>query len=569
MTSKPTGTVTFLFTDIESSTKLAREHPETWDIAQARQHAILREGIESNNGFVFQIIGDAFCAAFHKAGDALKAALIAQQNLQNDPWGDVTIYVRMGIHTGEAELEGDDYRGYTILSFVQRLMSAGHGGQILVSNTTENLLREQLPQAISLRDMSIQKFAGVPSRVRIFQVIAPDLPTEFPPLRTLDNLPNNLPTQLTSFVGREKELADVRRLLQNTRLLTLIGPGGTGKTRLSIQAPSDMLDQYPDGVWFAELAPILDPLLVPRTTAMALGLRDEPQRPVIDMLCDYLREKQMLIILDNCEHLVDTCAMVADRILRAAPDTQILASSREALGIGGEVTYRVPSLELPDIAHLPPVDSLSQYEAVKLFIDRATSAVPTFTVTKDNAPALAQVCHHLDGIPLAIELAAAKIRVLSVNQIAKRLGDRFRLLTGGSRTVLERHQTLRAAIDWSYNLLLPAEQVLFQRLSVFVGGWTLEAAEAVCAIESLKSEEVVNLLEQLINKSLIITEEVEHESRYHMLETIRQYADEKLVESGERETIRERHLDYYMQLAEDLEDRMKTAGQTAPLRPRP
>ena len=563
MTSKPTGTVTFLFTDIENSTRLAREHPEAWEASQARHHAILREAIELNNGFVFQIIGDAFCAAFHKAADALRAAIKAQQHLQNEPWGEATIYVRMGIHTGEAEFDGNEYRGYTTLSFVQRLMSAGHGGQILISNTTENLLREQLPQSINLRDMGVNKFAGVSSPVRVFQVIASDLPTEFPPLRTLDNLPNNLPVQLTSFVGREKELADAKRLLNNTHLLTLIGPGGTGKTRLSLQAASEILDQYPDGVWFVELAPILDPLLVPRTTAIAIGLRYESQRPVIDVLCDYLRDKKMLLVLDNCEHLVDACARMADQILRAAPDTRILASSREALGIGGEVTYRVPSLGLPDLSHPPLVETLSQFEAVKLFIDRATAAVPTFTVTNENAPALAQVCYHLDGIPLAIELAAAKIRVLSVEQIAKRLDDRFRLLTGGSRTALERHQTLRAAIDWSYNLLSPNEQALFRRLSVFVGGWLLEAVESVCSDASIQSDEVLELLEHLINKSIVITEEVQHETRYHMLETIRQYARAKLFDSGEDKTLRQKHSDWFLELAEDAEHGMLFGNEIA------
>jgi predicted ATPase/class 3 adenylate cyclase/DNA-binding CsgD family transcriptional regulator len=561
MTSKPTGTVTFLFTDIENSTQLAREHPETWEAAKSRHHSILREAIETNKGFVFQVIGDAFCSAFHQAGDALKAAVKAQQNLQNEPWDDITIYVRMGIHTGEAELDGNDYRGYRTLSFIQRLMSAGHGGQILVSNTAENLLREQLPEQIKLRDMGMQEFADVPAPTRVFQVIVTDLPTEFPPLRTINNLPNNLPTQLTSFVGREKELADVKRLLQNTHLLTLIGPGGTGKTRLSLEAAGEMLHLYPDGVWFVELARILDSQLVPRTTAIAIGLRDEPQRPVIDMLCDYLREKKILIVLDNCEHLVDACARMADPILRAAPDTRILASSREALGIGGEVTYRVPSLELPDISHLPPIESLSQYEAVKLFIDRAASAVPTFTVTNDNAPALAQVCHRLDGIPLAIELAAAKIRVLSVEQIAKRLNDRFRLLTGGSRTAMEHHQTLRAAIDWSYNLLSPSEQVLFQRLSVFVGGWTLEAAESVCEGGAVQSEDVLNLMEQLVNKSWVLTEEVRHEAHYHMLETIRQYAHEKLLETEDNEAFRAKHLAYFVKLVEHAEPELYRSNQ--------
>jgi non-specific serine/threonine protein kinase len=314
-----------------------------------------------------------------------------------------------------------------------------------------------------------------------------------------------------------------------------------------------MLDHYPDGVWLVELAPILDPVLVPRTTAIVIGLRDEPQRPVIDMLCDYLRDKRMLLILDNCEHLVGACARMSDRLLHAAPNIRILASSREALGIEGEVTYRVPSLGLPDLGHLPPVESLNQYEAVRLFIDRARSAIPSFAVTNENAPAIAQICYQLDGIPLAIELAAAKIRVLGVEQIAKRLDDRFRLLTGGSRTALERHQTLRAAIDWSYKLLPSTEQALFRRLSIFLGGWALEAAESVCAGESVKNADILDLLEQLINKSLVLMEEAQGETRYHMLETMRQYANEKLVEAGESDALRDRHLTYFLELAEAAE----------------
>src|SRR5215211_2027233 len=339
MSQYPTGTVTFLFTDIEGSTKLAREHPETWEAARARHHAILRKAIEANDGVIFQIIGDAFCAAFHKAGDALKAAVKAQQGLQINVWGDCVIRIRMGIHTGEAEARDNEYRGYLTLSLVQRLMSAGHGGQVLVSGAAENLLRGQLPRNVSLRDLGKQNFRDVLQPVRVFQVVAPDLPVEFPPLRSSPSHPNNLPTQLTSFVGREKELTDIQKLLGDTHLLTLIGPGGTGKTRISIQVASGLLDLYPDGLWLVELAPILDPLLVPRVTAITMGLRDEPQRPVIDMLCDYLREKKMLLILDNCEHLVDACARMADRILHAAPEVRILASSREALG-GGKTVYR-------------------------------------------------------------------------------------------------------------------------------------------------------------------------------------------------------------------------------------
>jgi predicted ATPase/class 3 adenylate cyclase len=553
MNGHPTGTVTFLFTDIEGSTKLAREFPEMWESSRSRHHQILREAIESNNGFVFQIIGDAFCAAFHKADEALKASIEAQQGLQRETWGDCVIRVRMGIHTGNAEAQGNEYRGYLTLSLVQRLMSAGHGGQVLLSDAAQASLHGELPENTALQDLGKHYFKGFPDPLRVFQILAPGLPTNFLPLRALNIRPTNLPIQLTSFIGREKQLAEVKSLLQDTHLLTLLGPGGTGKTRLSIQAASEVLDHYPDGVWLVELAPILDPQLVPRMTAIAIGLRDEPQRPVIDMLCDYLGEKKMLIILDNCEHLVDACARMADRILHAAPNVRILASSREALGIAGEVTYQVPSLGLPDIRDLPPVEALSQYEAVKLFIDRARSAIPSFSVTNENAPAVAQICHQLDGIPLAIELAAAKIRVLGVEQIAKRLDDRFRLLTGGSRTALERHQTLRAAIDWSYNLLSPTEQVLFQRLSVFIGGWTLEAAESVCEGGSVRSEEALNLLEQLIHKSLVIKEEDHSESRYHMLETIRQYAHEKLVQTGEEQGVRDRHLNYFLKLSEQIE----------------
>jgi len=552
MSSLPSGTVIFLFTDIEGSTTLARAHPDTWECVLGRHHALLREAIEENNGYVFQIIGDQVCAAFHKSGQAIRAAIKAQQGLQSEDWGEVPIRVRMGIHAGEAEIqENGQYQGYLALSLVQRVMSAGHGEQILLSGASENLLRGQLPDGIELLDKGRHNFKDVPQAVRVFQVNAPDLKRDFPPLRTFGMLPNNLPVQLTSFVGREKELSDVKRLLKDTHMLSLIGPGGTGKTRLSIQVAKDVLKGYPDGVWLVDLAPILDHLLIPRTTAITIGLRNEPKRPVIDMLCDYLNKKKMLIILDNCEHLVDACAQMAERILQAASNVQILASSREALGIAGEVVYRVPSLGLPDMDNLPPLESLSQYEAVKLFIDRATSAIPDFKVTNENAPALAQICHRLDGIPLAIELAAGKIGVLGVEQIARRLDDRFKLLTGGRRTAMERHQTLRAAVDWSYNLLPPEEQTLFRQLAVFLGGWTLEAAESVCGDDS--GNDVLEYLEQLINKSLVVTKDESGTSRYRMLETIRQYANEKLVDSGESEALRKRHLEFFLSLAETAE----------------
>ena len=557
MNNLPSGTVTFLFTDMEDSTKLAHEYVEAYESARARHHAILHDAVESNHGYVFQIIGDSFSTAFHTAGDALKAAIKAQTQLKNEAWEKSPIKARMGIHTGAAqagviEERAGGYVGYITLSFVQRVMSIGHGGQILISNASAELIRNELRDKVTLQNMGKHHLKGLPNPEQIWQVNAPGLQHEFPPLNSSNVLSNNLPVQLTSFVGREKEIGEVKATLERHHLVTLIGPGGTGKTRLSLQVAQELLDQFSDGVWLVELAPILNPMLVPRTTAITIGLRDEPQRPIIDMLCDYLHKKQLLIVLDNCEHMVDACVQMATKFLQTAPNVRILASSREALGIAGEATYRVPSLGLPGLDFLSG-KALTEHEATRLFIARATSAHSTFSVTDDNASAIAQICRRLDGIPLAIELAAAKIRVLSVDQIARRLDDRFRLLTGGSRTALERHQTLRAAIDWGYNLLSPAEQKLFHRLSIFVNGWTLEAAESVCESETTSSvarSDLLPLLEQLINKSFVIKEESGFESRYHMLETIKQYANEKLVEAGESSTIRDRHLNYFLPLAE-------------------
>jgi predicted ATPase/class 3 adenylate cyclase len=556
----PSGTVTCLYTDIEGSTKLARQFQNVWDVLRKRHHTILRANIEMHDGYIFQVIGDAFCVAFHTAEDALHAAVKSQIDLYNENWGDRPIKVRMGIHTGKAEVQEDgQYHGYISLSYVQRLMSAGHGGQVLISFATQQLVRDALPEGVELRDLGEHRLKDFERAEHIFQVVVPGLPADFPPLMALATIQNNLPAQLTSFVGRKCEIAEVKQLLSHTRLLTLTGPGGTGKTRLSIQVANEVLDQYPDGVWMVELAPILDPLLIPRTTAIAMGLRDEPQRPVIDMLCDYLREKKMLLLLDNCEHLIEACAQLADALLHACLQIRILTTSREALGIPGETSFIVPSLALPDIQNLPPVESLSQYEAIQLFIDRATSAVPTFMVTDENAFSIAQICQRLDGIPLAIELAASKIRVLSASQIAQRLDDRFHLLTGGSRTALPRHQTLQAAIEWSYNLLSPAEQILFRRLSVFVGGWTLEATESACSDRAittrgaLESEDILHLLTQLVNKSLVTTEERNAEVRYHMLETIRQYAHQGLLKSGGANKVRTQHLDYFVKLSEEAE----------------
>jgi non-specific serine/threonine protein kinase len=361
----------------------------------------------------------------------------------------------------------------------------------------------------------------------------------------------NLPAPLTSFIGREREQTEILKLINKHRLVTLVGAGGVGKTRLSLKVGEQSLEAYPHGVWRVELAPILDPLLVPRTTAITIGLRDEPQRPVIDMLSHYLRQKQMLIILDNCEHLLDACAQLAGTLLKNSPSLTILATSREALGILGEATYHVPSLQLPDLQQL--LERFRDYESVRLFEERAQLAQMDFCLTIENGASVAKICNRLDGIPLAIELAAARVSTFSTEQIATRLQESFDLLTTGNRAALPRHQTLQASIDWSYDLLSPAEQILFQRLSVFVNGWTLEAAKYICSDPKIKCEDVSELLFQLINKSLVILEETQSEPRYHMLETMRQYAHEKLVDSGESNLLRDRHLDCFLKLAETAE----------------
>jgi predicted ATPase/class 3 adenylate cyclase len=562
MSTLPTGTVTFLFTDIEGSTKLAQEHPDTWESLRKRHHAILKSAIESHNGYVFQIIGDAFCAAFHTAGDALRAAVKSQIDLHAENWGDAIIKVRIGIHTGKAEIQEDgEYHGYLAMSRVQRLMSAAHGGQVLISLSTEELIRDELPESASLRDMGERRLKDLIRPEHIYQLVIPNLPVDFPPLKTLDAHRHNLPAQTTSFIGREKEMAEIKQALEKHRLVTLTGSGGTGKTRLSLQVAAGLVEQYPDGVWFIELAPLTDPDLIPQTMLSVLGVSKQQGKSALQSLTDHVHDKKLLFILDNCEHLIEACAKIADILLSDSQVLKILASSREALGVKGEMAWHVPSLSLPDIKQLPTIEQLSQYEAVRLFIERASLAQQHFTVTKDNAPAIAQICFRLDGIPLAIELAAARVKVLKAEQIAERLNDRFRLLTGGSRTALPRQQTLRALIDWSYDLLVENEKLLLRRLAVFTGGWTLELAEQVCSDEKTDSVEILDMLVRLVDKSLVSMTEGSFEARYRMLETVRQYAREKLFESGEGEKARDQHLLAFIELAEKAEPEIRSFNQ--------
>ena len=553
MSAYPSGTVTFLFTDIEGSTKLAQGHPAQWESLRRRHHEILQSAIESQNGYVFQIIGDAFCAAFHTASDALGAAAKAQTDLYKENWGETPIKVRMGLHTGEAEFEQGEYRGYLTMARAQRVMSTAYGGQILLSNACAELIRGELPSGIILRDMQEHRLKGILNPERLWQVVAVDLPDQFPPLATLNSIPNNLPIEVNSFVGREKEIAEIKELLSTTRLLTLTGSGGAGKTRLSVHVAAEVLDGFKNGIWFVELASLSDPALIPFTVAAAIGLREEPGRPLLATLLNWLTGKNLLLILDNCEHLIESCAKFADEVLHSGPTVRLLATSREPLAITGESIYRVPSLQTPNPQEKIGIEQLEQYAAVRLFIDRATQALSTFRVSNANAPAIAQICYRLDGIPLAIELAAARIKSLPVEKLSERLDDRFRLLTSGSRTALPRQQTLRSMIDWSHSLLSEPEQLLFRRLSVFAGGWTLEAAEKVCAGDELDSANILDLSTRLVDKSLVVMDEGVEEPRFHMLETIRQYAMGNLEKFAEVNLFRQRHAGYLANLAAEAE----------------
>ncbi len=549
----PSGQITFLFTDIEGSTRLWDKAPATMHRALDRHDSLLRQAIEMQDGYVFKTMGDEFCAAFAGAKQALHAALEAQRKLNAEVWpAETPIHVRMGMHSGYAEVSAGDYMGPP-LNHVARLMAAGHGGQILLSASTRQMLAEALPKDVSLLDLGEHRLKDIGRTEHIYQVQAQDLPNKFPPLRASQTLLNNLPTQLTSFVGREKELGAVKDLLTSNRLLTLTGPGGTGKTRLALQAATELLDGYTDGIWLVELAPIADPQLVARALASVLSLREDPARPLLESLVDYLRPRQALIMLDNCEHLIDACAELIEALLHACPRLKVMATSRETLGIPGETPYRVPSLPSPDLRKLPATDRLMGYASVQLFAERARLIMPDFALGLENTHAVAQICARLDGIPLAIELAAARVKFMRVEQIAARLDDRFRLLTGGSRTALPRQQTLQALIDWSWDMLSDKERILLRRLSVFAGGWQLEAAESVCADQAgtLQEDEILDLLTSLINKSMVMTEYRQNlEPRYRLLETIRQYARERLAASGEAEMAHTRHADWFLEWAE-------------------
>lgn len=512
----------------------------------ARHDAISRAAVEGNRGAIVKMTGDGVHAAFDNARDALIATLRIQQQLSAKEEGNrLALPLRCGLHSGIDERRDGDFYGRAV-NRAARIMSAAHGGQMLLSKAVAEQVGDGLPEGASLRDLGTVRLRDLSSPEHIYQLLHAQLRADFPALRSLDGTPNNLAQQLNSFIGRERELAEIKQMLASNRLVTLLGMGGIGKSRLSMQLAADVLDDFPDGVWFVELAALTDPSSVPQAVASVLGVKEESGRPVIDALIKYVRDLQLLIILDNCEQVVHGCADLAKRLLQAGARVKVLTSSRDYLQVAGETTYHVPTLSVPK--DRISLDALARHEGVRLFIDRAAAALRGFGLTEQNAAAVADICYCLDGIPLAIELAAARVRALSVQTIAARLNDRFRLLVSGDQTVLPRQRTLRALIDWSYELLTEAERILFGRLSVFADGWTLEAAEAVCADADLRQDDVLDLLTHLVEKSLVIMEM--GAERYRMLDTVRHYSQEKLAAAGDETAVHGKHLDFYSEFAE-------------------
>ena len=557
--SEASAPTTFLFSDIEGSTRLWEQMPERMQPALASHDAIVHAAVVEHHGSVVKSTGDGIHAAFDDPQDALRAALQMQLTL-SDPAAThgLALSVRCGLHAGTHQKRDNDFYG-TEVNRAARVMSVAHGGQTLLSRAVAGRVMADLPAGASLRDLGRVRLRDLSSPEHVYQLVHPRLRADFPPLRSLEATPNNLAQQLNSFIGREREAAEVKTLLASNRLVTLLGMGGIGKSRLSVQLSAEVMESFSDGVWLIELAPLSDPQLVPQAVASVLGVKEEAGRPVIEALIKFVRDRALLIVLDNCEHVVHACAELAKQLLQGGPGVKVLASSRDPLQIAGEMAYHVPTLSAPDPNQKASLSELAQHEAVCLFIDRATAAQPAFRLTEKNAPAVADICHRLDGIPLAIELAAARTRALSVEAIAARLNDRFRLLVTGDKTVLPRQRTLRALIDWSYDLLPPPERLLFQRLSVFAGGWTLDSVEAIGSGDEVESVEVLDLLARLVEKSLVVME-VGGE-RYRLLDTVRHYAQERLSEGIEAASVRTRHLEFHLALAEQARAALAGPGQ--------
>ena len=557
-------TFTFLFTDIEDSTALVRRLGEgLYAQLLADHHSLIRSGLAAHDGQEVDTQGDAFFAVFSSPRACVAAVIEMQRALEAHSWpGGEHVRVRMGVHTGEASRTATGLVGLDVHR-AARVAAVGYGGQVLLSEAAAALVRDFLPAGAGLADLGVHRLKDLGRPERIFQLQAAGLQAGFPPLRSLGSpaLANNLPAQVTTFIGRERELSEVRALVASSRLVTLTGAGGCGKTRLGLQLAAGLLDGSGDGVWLVELAAVLDEDAVAPAICRALGIAAQPGRPVLETLLDALALQDVLIVLDNCEHLIGACAKAADAIVRRCPRVRLVATSREPLGIGGEAVYRVPPLSLPGPGE-SALAAAGSSDAVALFVDRARAQGTGLVVDEATAPLVVSICARLDGLPLAIELAAARLRSLSLRGLADRLDQRFSLLTGGSRTALARQQTLRATVDWSYSLLHGAERSLLRRLSVFAEGFDLDAAEAVCGFGDLGLSDVAGLLGSLVDKSLVVAEPAGEALRYRLLETIRQFAAERLVGAGgEATAVAAAHCAHYLSVAETAAPHLTGPGQ--------
>jgi predicted ATPase/class 3 adenylate cyclase len=543
----PTGIVTFLFTDIEGSTNLARTLGARWPQVLEEHNAVLRSAIRVHDGIDVRTEGDAFFAVFRSPNDAVRAAAAAQRGIAGHRWpDDGRIRVRMGMHTGEGRLAGDDYVGLDVHR-AARIAAAGHGGQVLLSDATKVLVADTVADGVRLRDLGRHRLKDFDDPQHIYQLEVEGLQAEFTPLKTPD-IPSRLPVQLTSFIGREREFREIAELMRRSRLVTLTGPGGSGKTRLAIESASRMIQSFPDGVYFVDLSPIRDPELVPSAMMTALGLKQHPDRGALDTVTEYLEGRSALLILDNFEQVTEASA-VARAVLEQAPSINLLVTSRVRLDLPGEHEFPVPPLDVPKLNG--DLGAVSQNEAVELFVHRARAVRPSFEISDQNARPIAEVCARLDGLPLAIELAAAQIRLLSPSELLQRLQQRLSGLGTGSRNVPERQRTLRSTIEWSYELLEPSERRFFARLGVFVGGATFDAVDAVCNPEENLGFDTLEGLASLIDKSLVRRVEFPEGSRFTMLETIREYARERLEDEFDLDDTERRHAGYFASVAED------------------